>query len=346
LLLLDDEEIKRAVAHGLGWGRGGRSELIDGELELLQRFAADLDPYVRRSMAIAALRLAAVDAQLGIHLWASIDFTNDPDVAEELFAPLMMADCPLRLDLLSSGERDRLTDQLVKLDDLRSYGVQHFLSRESHVAPDKVIELFRQRVEVAEQLEELASYLPVPHFLDVPLRVREHPESIKLLRALRDWLGSSDNWKRSYFGGQLFAAAAGSIDDGVLALVREMFGSSTSVWVRTAAAILKQAPRSLVLSDVPFVAEAIEAAARLGKDSEEKMAGALWASLVTGARTGVSGQPFPQDVEQMEVCAKIADGLPEGTRAQLFYRSLSESAGRVIARDGDSDRRRDGRDWV
>lgn len=346
LLLLEDQTVKQAVAQGVGWGRGNRAELVDGELELLRRFAADPDPAIRRSVAIAALRLANHDPQIAIDLWASIEFADDADVANELFSPLIVADSPLRLDLLTQSQHAHVIDQLVGLDDLRSYGVQHYLSQESSTDPGIVLELFRKRVGVVEALDSLGGYTPVPFHFDVLLRIREHPEGVKLLRALRDWIGSSDDWKRGYFGGQLFAAAAGSFDDAVLALLRESFVSSTSAWVASAAAILKHAPRSVVLTKIAFVVDAVDAATKFGKDSLKAISGALWASLMSGVRSGAPGQPFPEDVEQRDRCSKIAAALPAGSPAQRFYLDLVASAERAIARDAESDQRVDGRDWA
>ena len=64
---------------------------------------------------------------------------------------------------------------------------------------------------------------------------------------------------------------------------------------------------------------------------------ALHSALVSGVRTGSSGEPFPEDVVQRDEARKIADGLPLGSPGERFYRSLQRSAEHEIERERNED---------
>jgi hypothetical protein len=225
------------------------------------------------------------------------------------------------------------------------YSLMTFLSQRSATHPREVIDLFRSRILKAESLERLGAYQTTPFHWDVPLRIRAHGDFLPVLRELRDWISESDSWVRREMGARLFADAAGGFDDAVLALLREGLAGASQACVDGVAAILRKAPRTIVYCEVPFVLEALDAAARFGEDCEQTMRGAIWAATITGSRMGTPGEPFPEDVQQRDECAKIAKTLSKGSPGEKFYLALSESAEESIRRHAEMDARDDRRDW-
>jgi hypothetical protein len=328
LLALQSPEIARLVAAAFGWNRGPRTSLIEGELDLLKKLAVSQDPSIRHSAAVAAQRIATQHPQEALDLLAMIPFRDAPNVADEIFAGLM-SDGPLTWEHLSEAQQTAFDQELVELDRLDDYHVVMFLSQRSATDPRDVIDLFQRRILRATTLNRLDRYRPTPRHWQAPLRIREHRDFLSILRELHDWI----------------SAAAGAFDDAVLTLLREGLARPTEASVDGVAAILRKAHRTIVYTDVPFVLEALDAAARFGKHCEQTMGGAFWAATVTGSRMGTPGQPFPEDIQQRDECLKIAQALPKASRGARFYTALAQSAEESIRRGLALDARDDHRDW-
>jgi transcriptional regulator with XRE-family HTH domain len=345
LLALQVPAVDTFVSRSFGWNRGLRSSLVEGELELIRTFAANPDPSIRQSAIIAAQRIAPEHPQAAVNVLGSVSFRDAPQLADEIFAPLAEVEGPLRWDLMSMAQQAAINAELVEIVEVDGYHLFKFLSQRSATHPHEVIDLFRSRILNAEALETLGAYQPTPFHWDVPLRIRAHSDFLPILRELRDWIGESDSWVRRENGARLFTDAAGGFDDAVLALLKEGLAGAAPASVDGVAAILRKAPRRIVYSEVPFVLDALDAAARFGEDCEQTMREALWAAIITGSRSGTPGEPFPADVQQRDECAQIAETLPKGSRGEDFYRALSESAEGSIRWTAESHTRDDRRDW-
>jgi hypothetical protein len=244
------------------------------------------------------------------------------------------------------SQQAAITSQLLDMKDLQvSYHVAEFLSQRSATHPGEVVGLFLERIESAEALESLDGYTPTPYHWDVPLRVRDHNDFDSILAGLHGWVCDHDSWVGHEMGGRLFAAVANSFDDGVLAVLRQALNQPSQVSVDGVAVILRKAPRNLVFTNVLFVLEALDAAARFGDECEQRLSGALWSATMSGVRAGKPGEPFSEDVRQRDKCREIASGLPPGSLGERFYRALSASAEDAIRRTAVWDADDDHRSW-
>ena len=79
------------------------------------------------------------------------------------------------------------------------------------------------------------------------------------------------------------------------------------------------------------------------------MIGALRGATIAGIRSGTTGEPFPETVEQRDKSRDIANDLPAGSiekrRCSYSYSYRARSADGDILRDVDDDLRTDGRAW-
>jgi DNA-binding XRE family transcriptional regulator len=345
LLALQSPLIDSIVSRAFGWSRGPRSSLLEGELELLQCFAASADPIIRESAIMAAQRIAYKSPQEAIDLLLSASFSDQPRLAYEFFLSFIQEDSPLRWEMLTDTQQTAIRSQLIDLKDVSEYSLMTFLSQRSATDPSEVLEIFKLRIARAETLERLDQYRPIPFHWDVPLRVREHSDFLVLLRELHQWISEGHSWIRRSNGAELFIAAAGGFDAAVLALLQELLTAGSQASVEGVAAILREAPRSIIFTQVSFVLQALDAAARFGGDCDRKMRGALWAATVAGTRMGTPGEPFQEDLDQRDECAAIAQRLPKGSLGEKFYRALSEEAEESIRQELERDARDDHRQW-
>jgi transcriptional regulator with XRE-family HTH domain len=345
LLLLDSAQVKRSVARALSWNRGLRP-LADGELDLIMDFARDPDPTARHAAAVVAQRIAKADAGAAARLVATIDFSDDPGLADEIFTCFSARHYGLAWSQLTARQIQTIKARLVRIPDIGKFWVTSALAERSASEPAWVISLLQDRVSHAEALEPLGNYQPMPFNWDNRLRVREHSDFLAHLRQLHAWIAQRpEEWKRAEFGAEIFQEVAGTYDTTVLTILTEALASTNQQDVLAVAAILRKGPRSLIWDAPDFVTAALHASSRFGEDCRQRIAGALWAATISGVRTGTPGQPYREDVEQRDHSLRLANTLPKGSPEEEFYRSIAASAEASIARSVEEDRADDGRDW-
>ncbi len=347
LLSSDDLSIRRGIAQALGWNRGTRMTLLDGESDLLAELAGDSDIPIRQMVVRAAQRLAPYHRSTASDLICRIPFGDSAEVADDIFQ-IFSTTGELRWQQLPQAEADQMLRQLADCPSISPYWVTGLLSELSKDQPDVVVELLVARVERWETLDSVVSeYEPLPIGWNHHLQVRTHKEFVTILRRIRDWIASEpDSWKRQDMGGELFESVAQRFDPTVLAVLEEALETGERAQMMAVASLLRRAPRSLVFDNANFVRRALNAASNFGDEMTERVAGALQAAVISGIRTGRPGEPFREEVEQRDRSRAIADSLPRGSLEQKLYRSLEQSADETIRRQLDHDEKlMDGRDW-
>lgn len=344
LLARGPAERRRAVAQALSWNRGTR-ELHAEELDLLLQLASDPDPAIRRSVARAAQILAQRQAGDATRLLAAIRFADSEDLADEIF---MCFRDQLGISWSNFSERQLavIREDLVALADIGGYSITEALASRSATEPEWVIRLLQDRVERAENLQSLDGYRATPFDWDNRLRLRETTDFIVGLNGILIWIADGlDSWIRRKMGAQMFAAVATGFDSQVVDVLSNALASGSEEMTRAVAAVLHEAPRTLVWDQPGFVRTALHAAERLGEEVRREMIGALWGATISGVRSGTPGEPFPETVEQRDRSREIAEQLPAGSLEQRFYSDMAKSAEKDIARELADDVPDDGRAW-
>ena len=338
-------EHRRHVAQALGWNRGFRSTLLRGEIEILEGLVADSDEYTRTNAVRAAQRLAQNHPDASIRLLNRVSFADSAHVADEVFQ-ILGPHGDLRVDQLPAGVIDRLLDELEECPSIEGYWVEAFLADISVNRPTDLVDFLQRRVMRWESTDETTDYRPLPFAWNHELRVRETADLLWTLRRIRDWIAEgAESWKRQHAGPDLFAAVAGRFDADALRVIEEAVASGDSAQLTAAASILREVPRLLVFENVGYVQRLLALADQAGDDHVQRIGGALSAAMSSGARTGIPGQPFAEDVEQRDRAREIAESLPIGSVAQRLYLSLQASAEHSIKWHADRDELMDGRDW-
>lgn len=345
LLISGSADLRRGVARALGWNRGVR-EVAEDELELLLAFAIDPDPVVREVAAVAAQRTAKDQPLVACQLVASVEFSDSPHLADEVFTCFSEQHYGLSWSHLTEVQAEAVRQRLVLVPEIDKYWITHFLASRSQDDPRWVIELLQDRVTHAEGLESLGGYHAMPFNWDNRLRIRGAEGFVSHLRQLHAWIAKDlDSWVRREMGAEIFEEVAGSYDDAVLAILNDALSSTNEMDIRAVAAILRKAQRTLIWDFPRFVSTALNSAARFGDECRQEMVGALWAATISGTRMGTPGQPFEEDVEQRDRSRALAESLPKGSAEEEFYRAMAASAEQSIARSIAEDRADDGRPW-
>lgn len=338
-------DVVRRTAHALGWGRGSRSHLLDGELALLHDLAVHEDFHVRRSVAHAAQVIAGSASGQAKDLLLSIPFNDSDVVAEEVLGALARQET-LSWTRLNEQQRGMLLSQLAGSPSLDDYRIQQALAELSAIHPEEVLKLLFARAERTEQ-SYADDYQALPFEWSAALRFREHKDFPAHLRIVRDWIARrpESGW-RHQFGPDIFWAVARECDSEVERLLIESVEHPNPNVLRATSLILWGAPREWVLESEGVVGEVLDGAARRGQGYVESIQSGLHAAVISGGRVGAIGQPFKEDVEQKEKALDIAARLPEGSPAHDFYQALGRAAQASIESSIERDQKfLDPRDW-
>lgn len=338
--------VVRNVAHTLGWSRGGRTSLVDGEADLLRSLIRHENPAVRGLTVAAGRVLGQVHPALAAELATTVRFADSAVVADEV-AAAFCAPGYLRWNDLSGSQASDLLSQLADCPSIREYHITGLLKAICDHNPEAVVGLLIRRIEIWEQAGSPPGYEPLPRAWHNAPRFTGHPQYGELLRTVHRWMTNGiESWQRRYVGSELFGLVAGNFDQETLSVLQEALESGDARQVKAAGSIFSQAPRTLLWDHVDFVTKTLNTALQHGDDCVQQVAGGLQAAAISGFRRGIARQPFGEDIEQRDRATEIAARLPRGSIEQKFYQAVAESAERNIQVTTEADNRlTDRRDW-
>ena len=328
---------KISVAYAYRWGLSPVPRASNHELALIRKLAADDDVRVAHQLSSGLHFMAERDPRIALTVILEMRIGRSEELAAQVLV-LFRDKGPLRIEELGKDELDRIIAELVECDGIDDYSIQGFLVSLSRVDLQSVVRLLQRRVEHAETLDEHAEspqestdYRPVPfNWHDHRLESRGAHDRRRILEELRDWAVAEDasGWRRRYEAPRLFAVVASEFDDEVLDVI-ELGLKAPPAIARNVATLLSEVPRDFAWSRVQWIVRTLEDAARRDaalflEDATlyEAVGDALHSALYGGVRTGLPGEPFPEDMKQLNESSRIADGLPVGSPGERFYRSV------------------------
>ncbi|WFP16174.1 helix-turn-helix domain-containing protein [Citricoccus muralis] len=333
----DHVAVRVSAACGLATRTRHDHPLAPDELEILHRLARHDDPSVRLAVVHAAASLASSDLASASSLLCNVPFADSSVVSHRVLSYLTWESGELTWSALTPEVKESILVEVSRMVSFDGHEIEEFLRHRSAEDPRRILRMLQGRIELAEREDAPLGYQPVPILWNDSLDLRRDPAFLEYLTEVLSWIGSGEAWQRRHMGKELFAAAAGSFDDTVLSLLLKLVQTGTSEDCATIAEVLSAAAPSMVFDQIDMVSELLDAAARLGSQSLQRMRSGLWASAVTGTRSGTVGEPFAEDVRIRDEGAAIASRLSPGSHAEAFYRDLSESGARTIEQQRDRD---------
>jgi transcriptional regulator with XRE-family HTH domain len=330
LLASDDLAITRNVANTLGWGRGGRTSLLDGEDEILRTLIHHEDPLVRQYTVFAARMISPAEPTLARELVTTVRFADSGSLADDV-AAAFSDQGHIRWEDLTEDEASPFLDQLTECPSISEYHVTLLLTEISGHDPETVVDLLIRRIEIWERSQSPLDYDPLPHIWHQPPRFNSHPQYGDLLHRVLGWLTDGlDSFRRRYAGGQLFSTIAGEYGQETLSILRAALASGDQRQVRTVGSVLSYAPATLLWDEVDFVSHALNCAQQHGDEVFQQVAAGLRAAGTPGMRYGAVRVAFEADITQRDESAQILNQLTPGSPAAKFYQTLQKAAGDSI----------------
>ena len=337
LLETDDLDITRSVANAIGWGRGGRPSLLDGEDQILRTLIRHEDPIVRRNIIFAARKISSAEPALARELVTTVRFADSDSLADDV-AAAFTSQSHIRWQDLTEDEARQFLDQLAECKSVSKYHVTLLLAEISGHEPETVADLLIKRIETWERAQSPLDCDPLPHIWHSPPRFASCPRYSDLLRKVLRWLADDlHSFRRQYAGRQLFSTIAGEYGQETLSVLRTALATGDQQQVRAAGTALSDAPATLIWEQVDFVNHALKCAQQHGDDVFQQIAADLQSAATPGKRYAGVRVGFVDDITQQDKATQILSQLTPGSPATRFYQVLQRAAGDGIRWKTDAD---------
>jgi Helix-turn-helix len=331
LLAAGNASLTRNVANTLGWGRGQRTSLFDGEAAILKSLIQHNDPTVRRYTLFAARSIHSVEPALSKELVTTVQFADSRPLADDVAAAFCRPGFLQWSELTQSDARSILS-QLADCPSIDDYHITVLLADISGRDPEVVVNLLIQRIETWEQIESVLEYDPLPNrWQEVPKFDTHHQYGDYLRRVLKWMTAATESWRRQHAGGELFALMAKDFGEEALGVLREALSSGDIRQAKTVGSILRNVPGQIIWDQVDFVTLALRTADKYGEETVQQVAGGLHAAALSGMAFGTPLKPFSKDIDQRDKSTQALANLQRGSIEEKFYQALAESAQRSIA---------------
>jgi hypothetical protein len=308
------------------------------DLTLLERLLTSEAEAVVINALGAVRKVGQFDQRLALNLLLSTNITT-PRVADDTFV-LFAASDTISIDLLTEADIDALLGKLTPLPDISEYWVASFLASTSKLYGMKVANFLMERVNYAANTKKW-EYRPSTfgaHGDDVRYKFRESPDFVPILTRVSNWMKSRpDDYTFNSCTADLFETMFSPFDDVLVASLEGWIDRATAEDMDAIAGVLSKSShggmferdetsRGFVFVHRPFVERFLTRAQGLGKDALDKAISVLWSAEAMGVRSGVPGQPFPQDVKMKEEAERALQEISRFSPAYRLYNTIKKTA--------------------
>ena len=301
--------------------------LTEEDRALLQRFFGSSDRSVLACAAWMFRDVAGCDNAFAIELLANANPAITKQDRHEIFIWLD-DDNVVQLDSISDGQLARIFRLFATPERLDDHSVHGFLARVAKRNPRLVVELAKERLELAVANDDWSMAPISGGSRHLPtLDVLSHLDGATILRDVLDWaVAKKGDFAFARRFADLVSGVFGLQHPSCAAILDAWSSGGTSEHFKVLAAVLREAPPAFAFDERAFVTRILKAARAIGKSTYRDMRSSLYASAVTGLRSGTPGQPFPRDLLMKKQAEEILAALSRADPAYDLYDSLRRHA--------------------
>lgn len=298
------------------------------DLRALRGVTSSAQPAVRGWAPHIVHQAAQTDADLAIELTISADFGDSQQLAHD-YLMWITGDRRIPFDSIGEPNVKAILQKLLPLPRIDDHWVQEFIKKSLNHYPGLVVDFLVARVTIAQERGDW-SYNPVPWSsgLHGDWGLMKQQDALQWIRRLFDWALAQEQAGESvlpWFGDLVRTLCTVSSSDFV-EFFRQWILSAGREGFAVATSLARQTPQSFVFEQHEFVVWMMRLARSHGADVLRKLGSALYGAAVSGSRSGVPGEPFPEDIKLRDRAAEVLAGLTRQDPAYELYSDLHRHA--------------------
>lgn len=298
------------------------------DLRVLRGVTSSVQPEVRRWAPHVVQQVAQTDAGLAIDLTISANFGDSQQTAHD-YLMWIAGDRRTPFDSIGESKVKAILQKLVPLPRIDDHWVQEFIKKSLHHYPGLVVDFLVSRVMIAQERGDW-SYNPVPWSFGLrgDWGLMKQQDASQWVRRLFDWALAHEKSGESvlpWFGGLVRTLCTVNSSDFV-DFLRQWISSTGREGFAVASSLARETHPSFVFEQHEFVIWLMRLARSHGTDVLRKLGTALYCAAVSGSRSGVPGEPFPQDIKLRDRAADVLSGLIRQDPAYELYSDLHRHA--------------------
>lgn len=311
------------AANAVGFRSYDESNTTLEDLSLIRKLVQNADDHIVHRAVRAIRMLAKSDAEAAKNLALSVSMKSE-SVADEVAALFAFGD-DLSLGEFTDTELVELLQRFKELPELGGHWMQKLLSDMSLRIPEDCLDFFTDRIEMAARERGEGRIRPINHgpWLQARMKFRSTPIAQQLMtKYIQWWRNAGEGWPLNYYGRSAFEAFFGPFDDELVLFLEGWASTAGEEDMYYIASILREADASFIFRYESFLSRFVGKARQYGVKVGRMVTSELYAAAISGVRTGVSGEPFPQDIELRAKCVEALDRLGPFSPLRELYQSL------------------------
>jgi hypothetical protein len=331
-----------------------RENLQLADFELIQNLLIHAHLGVRE-FAISSLRkLGIVQPKLTINMVLNVDINESTKLASRL-CQLFHRNTGISPEALTNEDLERLLVKLEPTATIDEYHISQFIAYTSKRLPHSLVQFLMKRIEHDEK-DDKGEYQPLPfqgfnnrlesiakskEYRNILIDIRN--QALKRTHTKKKWLpvlfkeislvpNNTDSDIQDMFPHKTSPICSSYKDEALvfsptsLDVLSEWIDSGDRNKIEAVSCLLSDAPKAFIFQNVEFLSNLLEQAYDIGDDCYNTVSSDLFQSVTSGIRSGIPGQPFPEDIAIKEQSAAVARQLVAESPSQRFYESLAKDA--------------------
>ncbi len=328
--------------------------LQSADFELIQNLLVHAHLGVR-GLAINSLRkLGRAQPKLTINMALNVDINESTELASRL-CQVFHRNTGISPDVLTNEDLERLLVKLELTATIDEYHISQFITYTSKRLPHSLVQFLIKRIEHDEE-DDKGEYQPLPfqgfknrlesiakskEYRNILMDIRN--QALKRTHTKKKWLpvlfkeislvpNNTDSDIQDMFPHRTSPNCSSYKDEALvfsptsLDVLSEWIDSGDRNKIEAVSCLLSDAPKAFIFQNVEFLSNLLGQAYDIGDDCYNTVSWDLFQSVTSGIRSGIPGQPFPDDVAIKEQSAAVARQLVAESPSHRFYESLAKDA--------------------
>ena len=295
------------------------------EVQLIKNLTAHHDPSVK-GQAITSLRnMKDGDTALAIGIAVSVNIGNSEDLAKQLTG-IFARGYGIPLDALEGKDLSALIAKLEVTTSIDDHIISKFLDSACKKAPALVIDLLLNRIDHGRTGAD-KEYHPLPYlgFNHALSGIVHAPNYVVLLREIRN-RATIEDWHTGFWLPKLFKQVSNNFSEVSMQVLEEWDTSGEADKITAVACLVSEAPNNFVISHSTFCINLLRKSHVVSNECHQRIRSSLFSSAISGARSGIAGQPMPEDLALKSKASEVVAQLMVGSPERNFYESLVQYA--------------------